>query len=140
MSDTGLVQFDPESRERVWPKLEQGVYGPGCEFEAECEIVSYEHPASTNPGYDKEGLKGPYASIEVKVRQHGEETITHTEWYETGPGSGNRMWKLLLNIGVDVAEDGKHDPDSVLGLPVIVEANAPSPSGFNRIKTFHAVT
>jgi hypothetical protein len=124
------VRFDTESRKREFPYCEAGMHGSGHEHEADCEIQDYAALCTVGdrntPPWDRNlDQDRAYGYIKIQVRPV-EGPIAYAEaWPEVGPGSGNRLWKWLENIGVPVAEDGSHDDEAPIGMKCAIECGTP---------------
>lgn len=140
------VRIDPKSKN--WPYLEAGKYGPGQQYEAECELMSFECPSSEMPAYDQDGEDGPYAYFEVQVRRDDQRPQTIRHWEPLKANTGSRALPWVENIlGADaVSPEGDFDDTSLPGAKLIVECSEPSPAKGNpdkkytRVKTLFAAS
>jgi len=128
----GIVNIDPTVLER--PVCQEGVYGSGLQHEADVELTGHENPAEEKlPAYDPEGLRGPYAYFGFKVRTGEGQLIFVDEWVDVKVGSGPKIREMLIQAGVELADDGnggfQYDTDSVAPRKVNgIEMAAPRPS------------
>ena len=105
--------------------LEGGVYGQGLDHEADVELVTFEWPAETNPGFDKDGKQGPWALFVARVVD-AEGNQHFPKKYVAGPG----LARTLTAIGVAFesrAEGGfDFDDEDVAGRKIRgIEVKAP---------------
>ena len=129
-----IVQFDTEKmHEPLFSFFDRaGDWGPGCDVDAECEIVGYEFPATQDPPFDKasgnddglntrgEAYGGPYIRFDIRATRELEPNINE-RWYV----KQNRAFVVLGGLGIHVDDDGSHDSDQVIGTKVIVECGDP---------------
>lgn len=132
----------PEGFEKSdFPFLDKaGDWGPGCENEADCEIEFLSYPSTSNPAYDKDGERGPYALFVIKVVRAGERNI-QVDWYMEG---SNRLYRTLGKLGVAIGDDGSFDTSDVDGMKVIVVAGEPNKNrdgepAFSKIKDLQGI-
>lgn len=133
------VRIDPKSQN--FPYLEAGKYGPGCDVEAECEVMEYEvaEDADGNPvhpPYDPQNERGPWAFIRIQVRPAEGQLVNLRHYEPIAKDSGSKMLGWITNLGVNVAEDGTHDSNTVPGLKCGVECGEPRSARDNPDRKF----
>ena len=102
----GIVHIDPTVLE--YPVLQEGIYGPGLDNEADVELSGFECPAEEKmPAYDPEGERGPYAFFGFKVKTAEGKLFFVDHWTKIGTGSGPEVSNFLECAKVDKAEDGQ---------------------------------
>ncbi len=119
------VQMSPKAHNRFY--LKPGIHGPGLDIEAECEVVEYQFPAETRPGWDQKELTkiGDFALLKVRVRTD-EGIITITEHVPITANSGSKLPQWLIALGVEVSDEGfGHDTDDVKGRQCAVQIGEP---------------
>lgn len=122
------VRIDPKAG--LFPYLEAGKYGPGMDHEAECEIMEFS-VGEDNPAYDPDGKQGPYAYLNIQVRQPDKAIVNIRHHESIAPNSGCRLMSTkakpgwLANLGVEVADDGTFDDTTLPGKKCIVECGDP---------------
>ncbi len=124
-----MTKFDTEKmNEPLFQFFDRaGTWGPGCDIEADVEIVNYEFPSAKDPAYDKEEnateakpYRGPYVLFAIRCSRFGEKDINQ-DWFV----EQNRALVALTGLGVHVDDDGSHDTDQVNGLKVILTTGDP---------------
>lgn len=123
-----------------------GTWGPGCDIEADVEIMNYEFPSAKDPGYDKEEdstaakpYRGPYVLFALRCSRDGEKDINQ-DWFV----EQNRALVTLVALGVHVGEDGAHDTDQVNGLKCIITTGDPGNNqegkpAYSRIRSLQGI-
>jgi hypothetical protein len=121
-----IVELHPDAQKRAY--LRGGQYGPGMNFNADCEVTDYQFPADETPGWDTENKEDPndWAFIRIRVNSDdfGSCTIFHHEPIAAMTGSKLGQWLAALGVPVE-GETFRHDTDQVVGRKCAVEMGDP---------------
>jgi len=121
-----IVELHPDAQKRAF--LHSGLYGPGMNHPAECEVTDYQFPADETPGWDKENKENvedwAFIRIQIRSEEFGLVNVFHHE--PISANSGSRLGNWLNALGVPVEGDTfRHDTDQVVGCKCGVEMGDP---------------
>ena len=124
MSEGTVVEIHPDAQKFAY--LKSGLYGPNTPNPADCEIVKYEFPAKTLPGYDKEGRKEDYVFIQIRVSQIDGPAVMSFDHIKVAEYSRCPLPNWLLSLGVPCeGEKMTHNTNQVIGLKCAAEYGDP---------------
>jgi hypothetical protein len=121
-----IVRINPESKNRPYLK-EGGLYGPGATHPADVVVFDFKAQVEPGegPGFDRDCKDHDYAQLvfQVKSEEYGQSFARVFE--PTEANSGSRLMGWLINLGVDITDDGEYDDETVVGQKGVVEVKAP---------------
>jgi len=144
-----VTKFDTEKmHEPMFSFFDRaGTWGPGCDIDADVQVVGYEFPSADDPAYDRKEnassakpYRGPYVRFDIRASRPGEKNINE-RWYV----EQNRALVTLTGLGVHVDDDGSHDTDQVVGLKCILTTGDPSNNkegrpAYSRIRSLQGIS